>query len=307
MPLDLSSHSPAALYRAALGVLAALCVASMVVYTHEGDEGPLHVAQNAVRSVLAPAGMAAMPIESAAQGIAQGNEDAAASEETLTQLRERNAELVALLAQADELRQENDRLRALVDLQAVYGIEGATGRVIGRSTDAWNQTVTLDVGSDSGVEVGLTVVGSTGVVGQVISVAPTSCVVRELTDPQSGAAALVQSSRSQGVVRGSLAGVLYLENLDADASVSVGDVVLTSGLGGSYVRGLLIGTIVRIDGNPADASRRIVVAPNDVATPLEEMTVVFSASAASALSDATSDADDADGAGDGGDDDGEEG
>ena len=80
-------------------------------------------------------------------------------------------------------------------------------------------------------------------------------------------------------MRGSLAGVLYLENTAADASLNVGDMVLTSGLGGSYARGLLIGTIVRIDGTAGDASRKVVVAPNDTAAPLEELTVVLSAKA----------------------------
>ncbi len=239
------------LYRALVAGLAALCVVCMAVYTHEGEGGPLHALQGTLKATLVPAETAGIQLDAAAEGAAQANDDAAASEETLTQLRERNAELTALLAQAEELRKENERLQGLVNIVGAYGVEGPTGRVVGRSTDAWNQTVTLDVGSSSGVEEGLTVIGSTGVVGQVISVAPGSCVVRLLTDPQSGAAALVQSSRAEGVVRGSLAGLLYLENTDAKAELSVGDVVLTSGLGGSYTRGLLIGTIVRIEGAKA--------------------------------------------------------
>lgn len=268
------------LYRALVAGLAALCVVCMAVYTHEGEGGPLHALQGTLKAALVPAETAGIQLDAAAEGAAQANDDAAASEETLTQLRERNAELTALLAQAEELRKENERLQGLVNIVGAYGVEGPTGRVVGRSTDAWNQTVTLDVGSSSGVEEGLTVIGSTGVVGQVISVAPGSCVVRLLTDPQSGAAALVQSSRAEGVVRGSLAGLLYLENTDAKAELSVGDVVLTSGLGGSYTRGLLIGTIVRIEGGSGDAGRQVVVAPNDTAAPLEELTVVLSAKAA---------------------------
>ena len=268
------------LYRALVAGLAALCVVCMAVYTHEGEGGPLHALQGTLKATLVPAETAGIQLDAAAEGAAQANDDAAASEETLTQLRERNAELTALLAQAEELRKENERLQGLVNIVGAYGVEGPTGRVVGRSTDAWNQTVTLDVGSSSGVEEGLTVIGSTGVVGQVISVAPGSCVVRLLTDPQSGAAALVQSSRAEGVVRGSLAGLLYLENTDAKAELSVGDVVLTSGLGGSYTRGVLIGTIVRIEGGSGDAGRQVVVAPNDTAAPLEELTVVLSAKAA---------------------------
>ena len=268
------------LYRALVAGLAALCVVCMAVYAHEGEGGPLHALQGTLKAALVPAETAGIQLDAAAEGAAQANDDAAASEETLTQLRERNAELTALLAQAEELRKENERLQGLVNIVGAYGVEGPTGRVVGRSTDAWNQTVTLDVGSSSGVEEGLTVIGSTGVVGQVISAMPGSCVVRLLTDPQSGAAALVQASRAEGVVRGSLAGVLYLENTAADATLNVGDMVLTSGLGGSYARGLLIGTIVRIEGGSGDAGRQVVVAPNDTAAPLEELTVVLSAKAA---------------------------
>lgn len=286
------------LYRALVAGLAALCVVCMVVYTHEGEGGPLHALQGTLKAALVPAETGGIQLDAAAEGAAQANDDAAASEETLTQLRERNAELTALLAQAEELRKENERLQGLVNIVGAYGVEGPTGRVVGRSTDAWNQTVTLDVGSSSGVEEGLTVIGSTGVVGQVISVAPGSCVVRLLTDPQSGAAALVQSSRAEGVVRGSLAGLLYLENTDAKAELSVGDVVLTSGLGGSYTRGLLIGTIVRIEGGSGDAGRQVVVAPNDTAAPLEELTVVLSAKAA--LADDAQSGSSGSGAGEGG-------
>jgi rod shape-determining protein MreC len=102
--------------------------------------------------------------------------------------------------------------------------------------------------------------------------------VRLLTDAQSGAAAMVQSSRAEGIVRGSLSGLLYLENIEADVKLSVGDVVITSGLGGSYVKGLLIGTIVRVEGNSVDGTRTVVVSPNDSTSLLEEAIVVFDVS-----------------------------
>ena len=192
-------------------------------------------------------------------------------------MRQQNEQLVQQLAAAEEQRLENERLRGLLNLRDTYEITGVSGRVIGRTTDAWNQTVTLDVGSSSGVETGLTVLGPTGVVGQVISVDGGSCRVRLLTDPQSGAAAMVQSSRAEGIVRGSMDGLLYLENIGADVNVQVGDVVLTSGLGGSYTRGLIIGTVVRVEGSAGSDTRKIVVAPNDTVSLMEEALVVFSA------------------------------
>ena len=149
-----------------------------------------------------------------------------------------------------------------------------TARVIGRSIEAWNQTVTVDVGKDDGIESGMTVMGSSGVVGQVVRTTAHTADVRLLTDSQSGAAAMIQSNRGEGIVRGSLEGLLYLENVDEANTPQPGDVILTSGLGGSYVRGLIIGTVVRVDQGKGNATGRIVVSPNDATGALEEVIVV---------------------------------
>ena len=65
-----------------------------------------------------------------------------------------------------------------------------------------------------------------------------------------------------------------MEDVSADANVQVGDVVVTSGLGGSYTRGLIVGSVVRIDQRQGESTRRIVVSPNEEAGPLQEVIVV---------------------------------
>ena len=72
--------------------------------------------------------------------------------------------------------------------------------------------------------------------------------------------------------------IRFLENVAADVVVEAGDVVLTSGLGGSYQRGLLIGSVVKVEGRPGDATRTIVVSPNDITHGYEDVIVVFEAS-----------------------------
>ncbi len=254
----------------------------MTLYAREGDAGPVHSVQGFVTNILSPLKIvgtaASTPLDSASTAAG----DAMASEETLSALRERNAELTELVAESEEYRQEAERLESLLGLKETYNIDGIAAHVIGRTTDAWNQTVTIDVGSDAGVDEGLTVMGPTGVIGQVISTSPGYSTVRLLTDPNSGAAALVQSSRAEGIVRGSLSGLLYLENIDADVTLNVGDVVLTSGLGGSYTSGLLIGTIARIEGSSSNGMQSVIVSPNEEATSFEDVIVVFSAASDSA-------------------------
>lgn len=255
-------------------VVSLLCLG---IYAAEGASGPLHKVQSLFEGAAAPLQQVSAPLGAAVDGAERANADNGADEATMATLREQNELLTQQLTTAEEQRLENERLRSLLNLRDTYEIEGVAARVIGRSTDAWNQDITLDAGSNQGVESGLTVMGPTGVIGQVISVSGGSCRVRLLTDPQSGAAAMVQSSRAEGIVRGSLDGLLYLENISADVNIQVGDVVLTSGLGGSYTRGLLIGTVARVEGSAGNDSRRIVVAPNGSVDLLQEALVVFSA------------------------------
>lgn len=256
-----------------------LLVASIVlvtVYSREGEQGPLHTAQSVVSDVIAPLNFLGAGASAGTEGVAEAVSDATADESTLSALRESNAELRELVAQAEEYRQEAQRLQELLDLTDRYNIDGIAARIVGKSSTAWNQTVSIDAGRADGVEAGMTVMGTSGVIGQIASVSEHSSVVRLLTDSQSGAAAMVQSSRAQGIVRGSLEGLLFLENLEEDAQVAVGDVVITSGLGGSYTSGLIIGTVVRVDEGEGGSSATVVVSPNDDPSALEEVVVVRS-------------------------------
>ena len=260
-------------------LLIGLIVASVVmmtVYGREGETGPLHTLQSAVSGAVSPLRIVGGSIESATSTVGDTVDNVTADQSTLSGLREYNEQLVQQYSQMEEYKQEAQRLQKLLDLKDTYQIEGTGARVIGRSSEAWSQTVIINKGSDDGVSTGQTVMGTSGVVGQIVSTSSHTATVRLLTDPQSGAAAMVQSSRAEGILRGSLVGLLYLEDLDADAEVNVGDVVVTSGLGGSYARGLIIGTVVKVDAQQGDTSRRAVVSPNDAITTLEDVLVVSS-------------------------------
>ena len=260
-------------------LLIGLIVASVVmmtVYGREGETGPLHTLQSAVSGAVSPLRIVGGSIESATSTVGDTVDNITADQSTLSGLREYNEQLVQQYSQMEEYKQEAQRLQKLLDLKDTYQIEGTGARVIGRSSEAWSQTVIINKGSDDGVSTGQTVMGTSGVVGQIVSTSSHTATVRLLTDPQSGAAAMVQSSRAEGILRGSLVGLLYLEDLDADAEVNVGDVVVTSGLGGSYARGFIIGTVVKVDAQQGDTSRRAVVSPNDAISTLEDVLVVSS-------------------------------
>ncbi|MCD8316171.1 MAG: rod shape-determining protein MreC [Eggerthellaceae bacterium] len=264
--------------RILLIVFLVLSFFGMMIYTHEDENGPLHSIQGFMTSIFSPVSAASTGVSSAVEGVGTALSDATADADTLSALKEENAELRELVVEAEEYKQRVSDLESLLNLKDTYDIDGIGASIIGRSLNSWNQTLTLNVGSADGVQSGLTVMGPAGVIGQIISVEPHTSTVLLITDPQSGVAALLQSNRAEGIVRGSLDGLLYLENIGADVNVEVGDVVLTSGLGGSYQKGLLIGTVVQIEGKQGDASRSIVVSPNQSTSLIEDVLVVFSAS-----------------------------
>ena len=257
-------------------VLLALSLACMIFYAREGDEGPLHTVQNNASYIVSPLKFVGAIAGQLIDQASEAAEDASADEETLSALREANSELREQLAQLEEYAQEAQRLEALLELRDSYDFDSVAARVIGQSTDSWNQVITIDVGSDDGVRSGLPVMGASGVIGMVISTTASTAEVRLITDPQSGVAAMVQSSRVQGIVSGSLEGVLYFEDFETDSEISVGDVITNSGIGGSYFGGLMIGTVTRVEQTQNGTITEVVVTQNSEASALEEVLVVLS-------------------------------
>jgi rod shape-determining protein MreC len=252
----------------------------------EGEGGPLHSVQSAVGVVTSPIRTAGAGIQSAESAAQTTLEDLSADPNTVSELKQQNEELRQMVAELEEYRQEAERLQGIQKLSDTYGIQGITGRVIGVSGESWNRVLTIDKGANDGITPGLPVMGSSGLVGQVKSVTPVTADVRLLQDSASGVAVMIQSSRAEGLLKGNIDGLLYLEDVDADVEVKVGDVIVTSGLGGGYFRGLIVGTVVRVEDSNGQAIRKIVVAPNDTVSGLEEIMVVTSVSAKKNAADA---------------------
>jgi len=159
-------------------------------------------------------------------------------------LEERADFLAREVARLKEVEAENRRLRELLGLPDRAGRPGVVARVIGRDIQNWNQSVLIDRGGADGVAREAAVISAGGLVGKVIEVAPRLSRVLLIIDPASGVGGVVQSSRSTGIVEGTAAGGCVMKYLPRRIEISPGDTVVTSGLGGVYPPGILIGTIV---------------------------------------------------------------
>ena len=259
-----------------VALICALCIILIFAWRMEGDTGPIHSLQTGATSLLSPLTGISNEITSTNSNSTSQVADENASSETLSQLKNQNSELTAQVARGEEYRQEAQRLQELLNLKDSYDIEGVSAHVIGKTTENWNQTVTLDVGNENGSFVGATVCSSFGVIGQVISTTSSTSVVRLLSDSQSGVAAMVQSSRATCVVKGSLDGLIVAENIPANVEVREGDIIITSGLGGSFTKGIIIGTVSKVTGNSSDGTLKATIKQSNNTT-FEEVIVVKSA------------------------------
>lgn len=185
--------------------------------------------------------------------------------ELRTQVEELQAQVDALTVENVRLREyeaEGQQLRALLNFASEYPISAPLGadvvsreacdvfpcgEVVGTEPNPYLRYITINVGAQQGVEVGMPVVGrGAGMVGRVAQVGPRTAKVQLLIDPNSAIAALLQTSRITGLIVGRPDGTLRMEYLPQEESVSVGDIVLTSGLGGFMPKGLVIGQVADV-------------------------------------------------------------
>lgn len=229
----------------------ALLIAVLVLFIALGQLGYLDQVRGIVQSGLAPVQSAMTDVAGGAGGYAIGLGD-------VGELRQANADLLAQAnqlavenARLVEVEQENQRLRQLLNFTRNnpwydYKSAAVVGQRIGEDSSNLLFSIFIDVGARDGVAVGMPVITDRGLVGQIISVGPTVAEVLLLIDPSSAVSGRVQSSRSTGTVRGSIEGGLVMERIPQGETISPGDIVLTSGLGGNYPDKLVIGQITEV-------------------------------------------------------------
>jgi len=258
-------------------ILVAVSVVLITVWFREGASGPLHRVRVGVAAVSAPVSATGEFITRPVRGFLAWATDLGVSRSQLERLRAQNASLRARVVELEEAGLENARLRALVDVSRKSESRSIGARVIGRPTSAWEGVMTINRGSSDGLRVGMPVVGPLGLLGQTVQVSPGSSRVRLITDQGSGVAAMVQRNRAEGIVKGSVDGRLSLQFVSVDATLNAGDVVITSGMGGVFPKGLVVGEIAEPSVAAAGLMRSVRVLPAGDPAALEEVLVLLDA------------------------------
>jgi rod shape-determining protein MreC len=184
------------------------------------------------------------------------------------------AALEGQVVRIGELERENARLADLLSLRARIDGTVLGAHVIARDPGPLAMTLTIDRGERDHLHRGMAVVAPMGVVGQIAEASHAAARVVLLTDHNSGIDAIVQRSRARGIVQGGTDGACYMNYLNRDADVVVGDRVVTSGLDGIFPKGFVIGEVVEIARRHRGLLQQAVVRPSAALDRLEEVLVV---------------------------------
>ncbi|MCK5124923.1 MAG: rod shape-determining protein MreC [candidate division Zixibacteria bacterium] len=180
---------------------------------------------------------------------------------TIDDLNTKLAELTVHLQLYNEIVEENKRLRALLGFIPPESFRIVPTEIIGVSGTGIPNTILINLGASDSVRVNQTVINQSGLAGRIAQVMDDYSVVYLLSEPRCRVSARVSNSREQGIIRYKMSRGMYLDNCPQQGEVTVGDTVITSGLGGIFPEGIVIGTIEKIDSPEKEFFHDITIKP----------------------------------------------
>ena len=188
-------------------------------------------------------------------------------------------ELGRLSKKNNELLERNKLLERSANLTEFTGEDErpfVIAKVIGYDATQWSKVIFINRGTDHKVEKNLSVVTDAGVVGHVIHASLKSSKVLLITDSRSAVDSLFQETRKSGITVGTGEDICEMKFVPISAKVSVGDKVVSSGLGGVFPKGLMVGTVVDIVKQDHEMFQGIRVATSVDLSSVEEVVVLLS-------------------------------
>ena len=188
--------------------------------------------------------------------IASLREEIARLESEVTRLQQ---EIISLREQSAEA----EILAALLDYaRAQPESSYKAANVIGQDVSPFLRSIWINAGSDTGFSRGMPVITQRGLVGRIVEVFPTIARVQLITDPEASVNVKLQQSRADGLLAPQLNGELWVDLIDQTVTVSQGELVLTSGLGGKYPTDIPVGQILNVRRRDYELFQQAVIQPS---------------------------------------------
>jgi rod shape-determining protein MreC len=169
---------------------------------------------------------------------------------------------------------ENIRLQKLLSLKQKSTYKVIAARVIARSPDSWSSIIIIDKGSKNGIKRGMAAINYLGLLGRVSETTAFTSKIMLINDPNLSISGIVQRSRQEGLVSGTLGNHLIMRYLSEESDIKIQDVIVSSGLNEIYPKGLLIGTVVDLGEEFSGLSRYALIKPAVNLSNIEEVLII---------------------------------
>lgn len=174
-----------------------------------------------------------------------------------------------------ELYATDQRLQKLLQFEKTINWPVSAAQVIGRDPTGWFESVIIDKGAEAGMKVNMPVVNADGVVGRLVSVSKNYAKVLLIIDQNSAVDCFIQRSRDEGILKGLSFKVCKLDYFLKTSHAVVGDMVVTSGMGRVFPKGIPVGQVIEVENKPGELFKDVKVRPLVDFSKLEEVLVIL--------------------------------
>jgi rod shape-determining protein MreC len=227
------------------GLFLTLC-ATMLMLAMVSQQPWAAGARGAAKSVLAPLETAMVAVSDSVSRVTSTFGDIATLRAQNSKLQGENADLKRQVAVLSAQGQDNAALRQALDFERAYGHSMVAAQVVSRGPDGFSRTLEIDRGSDDGIANGMIVVTGAGLVGRVVESGPHAAIVETLADPQSRVNVVLSKSGLEGTVTGGADALQMHVDPRIGVVATPGEWATTSGVGGGFPRGLLVGEVATV-------------------------------------------------------------
>ncbi len=191
-------------------------------------------------------------------------------------LLEENRRLLNSIASLQETLKENERLKRLLGFQEQFKLKTVVARVIAKDVSNDFRMIRINRGEEFGIKPNMAVVSDEGIVGRVLRVSNGTADVVTILDLLSAVDSIVERSRARGVVEGLTDEVAQLKFALRTDDIQPGDLLITSGLEGTFPKGVPVGTVSKVNRKSFGITQEVEVRPSVDFSKLEEVLIVTS-------------------------------
>lgn len=258
-----------------IGITITVIVLIIIVILSNMRTERMDIMKNGITKLFMPMQNAFVFVKNKITGNDQAISDIEQLKEENKQLKEENTKLKQEERELEILKSENNTLKEYLDLKNKYGnYSTVPAYLIEKTYSNYEKVIVINVGTKDGVKVNMPVISESGLVGHIISVTETTAKVQTILDTASNVSSEISTASQSILIKGVQGNNKQVRatNIPAESTLMPGDTVVTSGLGGIYPKGILIGTIKEVINTKNEMDRYAYI---DTATNFNKLSTVL--------------------------------